>query len=87
MSPTPPETNRRWPVGSGIVLSVKLRHIDTTAENIRNVDSPDRPYPSALTLQLDAFSSGHLRVGMHVLKQSYRDFNGKSDRASIRQAV
>lgn len=41
---------------------LELRHINATAENIRNVESPDRPYPSALTLESDIFSSGHLRV-------------------------
>lgn len=45
---------------------LELRHIDATAENIRNVESPDRPYPSALMLQSDIFSSGHLRVEGHA---------------------
>lgn len=45
---------------------LELRHIDATAENIRNVESPDRPYPSALTLQSDIFSSGHLNVEGHA---------------------
>ncbi len=41
---------------------LELQRIDATVENIRNVDSPDRPYPSSLRLESDIFSSGHLQV-------------------------
>ena len=41
---------------------LELQRIDATVENIRNVDSPDRPYPSSLRLESDMFSSGHLQV-------------------------
>ena len=41
---------------------LEFRHIEATAENIRNVDSPNQTYPSAVTVESDVLSSGHLSI-------------------------
>ncbi|GKS57965.1 hypothetical protein YTPLAS18_14920 [Nitrospira sp.] len=52
---------------------LELRHIEATAENIRNVDSPDHTYPSTVSIEADVFSTGHLSIkgGADFLAQPF----------------
>lgn len=41
---------------------LEVRHIEASAENIRNVEYQDQTYPSTVSIEADVFSSGHVSV-------------------------
>src|SRR5512138_1501194 len=53
-------------VDQGPFRPLHLTRVDFAAENIRNVFSPERVYPSSLRLSAVVFASGHLRLQGHA---------------------
>jgi len=49
-------------IDQGPFKPLELSHIGLVAENIRNIESPDRVYPSRIRLSSDVFEDGRLTI-------------------------
>jgi len=64
---------------------LELSHIALVAENIRNIESPDRVYPSRIHLRSDVFEDGRLRIDGYAnfLEDPYPGLSAQVDLEQI----
>ena len=72
-------------IDQGPFKPLELSHIALVAENIRNIESPDRVYPSRIHLRSDVFEDGRLRIDGYAnfLEDPYPGLSAQVDLEQI----